>query len=126
MRKFLIFFVLLLLGVLVYNYINKDHRIIATEQSVLVVSSANINNEFSKNPLDSKERYIDNTIEVFGLISEINSYDITLDNKVFCQFSNQIKDSLKENIKVKIKGRVIGYDDLLEQVKLDQCTLILE
>ncbi|NNC50845.1 MAG: hypothetical protein HKO01_09945 [Flaviramulus sp.] len=126
MRKLLIFFVLLLLGLLVYNYINKDHRNIATEQTVLVVSSANINEEFSKNSVDSKKRYIDKTIEVFGLISEINSYDITLDNKVFCLFSLEIKDSLKENIKVKVKGRVIGYDDLLEQVKLDQCTLIRE
>ena len=32
--------------------------------------------------------------------------------------------SLQKNIKVKIIGRVVGYDDLLEQVKLDQCTRI--
>ena len=50
---------------------------------------------------------------------------------VLCKYKNtdiefvfKKEISFEENLQVKIKGRVIGYDDLLEQIKLDQCTII--
>ena len=40
-------------------------------------------------------------------------------------FLNSIESEKKYlNTKIKIKGRFIGYDDLLEHVKLDQCLII--
>ena len=54
----------------------------------------------------------------------INNTEITIENTVFCQFTNQIKTTALKGSKIKIKGRFIGYDDLLEQVKIDQSILI--
>ena len=125
MRKWIIILIALIIAVIVgYNYIYQDHRDIETEKAEFVMSANEISTLFSENSSTSEHKFLNKTIEVSGLISEINASDITIDDKVFCQFSKESTSDLKENSKVTIKGRVIGYDDLLEQVKLDQCTII--
>lgn len=116
--------VLIITAVIGYNYIHQDHRDIENEKAVFTMSSAQINQLFSENSTTAEQKFLNKTIEVSGFITDINSNDITIDDKVFCQFSNNLETSLNKNEKAKIKGRVIGYDDLLEQVKLDQCTII--
>lgn len=115
--------VLIITTVIGYNYVYQDHRDIENEQTEFTMSSVEINQLFSKNPTSVEQKFLNKTIEVSGLITDINSNDITIDDKIFCQFSNNLETSLNKNEKVKIKGRVIGYDDLLEQVKLDQCSI---
>ena len=115
--------VLIITTVIGYNYVYKDHRDIESEQTEFTMSSVEINQLFSKNPTSAEQKFLNKTIEVSGLITDINSNDITIDDTVFCQFSNNLEPSLDKNEKVKIKGRVIGYDDLLEQEKLDQCSI---
>lgn len=115
--------VLIITTVIGYNYVYQDHRDIESEQTEFTMSSVEINQLFSKNSVAAEQKFLNKTIEVFGLITDINSNDITIEDKIFCQFSNNLETSLNKNEKVKIKGRVIGYDDLLEQVKLDQCSI---
>lgn len=124
MRKWYILVVILLLCIVGYNYIYKDHRDIASEPVNFVVTSSSINKAFSQSPTISEKKYLNKTIEVSGVISELNKNDLTLDEHVFCAFDYSINTTLKVHSKIKIKGRVIGYDDLLEQVKLDQCSII--
>ncbi len=125
MRKWIVILIIIIIAAIIgYNYIYQDHRSIENESAEFVISSAEIANLFSENAVSSEQKFLNKTIEVSGLISELNTNDITIEDKVFCQFSDDLKLSIDKNSKVKIKGRVIGYDDLLEQVKLDQCTLI--
>ncbi|RKE94995.1 OB-fold protein [Ichthyenterobacterium magnum] len=124
MKKYIALIALILIIIIGYNYIYKDHRDIHKEQPKFTISSNNINAEFINNPVLSQEKYLNKTIEISGQVTEVNSNNITLDNKVFCLFTNQIIKTIKKGEKVKIKGRVIGYDDLLEQIKLDQCSII--
>jgi len=105
-----------------YNYVYQGHRTIENETAEFVVSTQEIANQFFENIKASEQKYLNKTIEVSGIISEIDTKEITLDDKVYCQFLEAINASVAENIK--IKGRVIGYDDLLEQIKLDQCIII--
>ncbi|WP_299106034.1 hypothetical protein [uncultured Winogradskyella sp.] len=124
MRKWIIIVLGLIIAAIVsYNYIYQDHRTIENETTEFVMTSQEIKSQFSKEIKTAETNYLNKTIEVSGLVSEINAKDITLDDKVFCQFSETIEASIKNNSALKIKGRVIGYDDLLEQVKLDQCTI---
>lgn len=123
-KWFFILLIIIIAAIIGYNYIYQDHRTIEDETAEFVLTSQVISNEFSLNTKSAETKYLNTTIEVSGLVSEINSNDITLDDTVFCQFSEALKASIKENSNIKIKGRVIGYDDLLEQVKLDQCTII--
>ena len=48
---------------------------------------------------------------------------ITINNKIFCNFT-KIFSELKVNDPISVKGRCIGYDDLLEEIKLDQCSIV--
>jgi tRNA_anti-like len=125
MRKWVIILILILVLAFVgYNCLYQDHRDINKEQPEYIVTSASINDEFLKNSVSSEKKYQDKTIIVSGIISELNQNSVTLDGKVFCQFTKIINRFVKINTKIKIKGRFIGYDDLIEQVRLDQCSLI--
>ncbi len=107
-----------------YNYIYQDHRDIEKETSKFTVTSKALIEEFKTNPTLAEMKYLNKTIEVSGNITEITLKDITLDAYVFSSFdTNMNTDALKINKTIKIKGRCIGYDDLLEQVKLDQCSI---
>jgi len=114
----------LLLAILSYNYIYQDHRNIKNEMAEFSLNSSDFYNQFLSDPVTSEKKYLNKTIEVTGLITEVNSQEITLDENIFCQFSESIKNSFRENIPLKIKGRFIGYDDLLQQLKLDQSNII--
>lgn len=125
MKKWIVILIVLIIAAFIgYNYIYQDHRDIENEAAEFVMPSAEIALQFSQDPTSAEQQFLNKTIEVSGLISEINTNDITIDDKVFCQFLNPMETALDKSDKVKIKGRVIGYDDLLEQVKLDQCTII--
>ena len=124
LKKIIIFGIIIVAAIVGYNYIYQDHRNIENESAEFVLTSNEILDQFVENSLAAEQKYLNRTIEVSGLVSEVNSNDITIDGKVFCQFSEATRKTVVENSKTRIKGRVIGYDDLLEQVKLDQCAII--
>lgn len=122
--KWVLLAVIVLAAYFGYNYVYQDHRDIQTEKAEYSTTPQNIQEEFKLNALESEKKYLNKTIEISGTITEINETDLTLNDMIFCQFSNGINQSLKVNTSIIIKGRCIGYDDLLEQVKLDQCSVI--
>jgi hypothetical protein len=87
-----------------------------------MLNSTDLVNEFAINPSASEKKYLNKTIEVMGSITELNGQDLTLDNKIFCQFNSKIEVDTSK--KVSIKGRFIGYDELLDQIKIDQCSIL--
>ena len=122
MRKWIVLLILIITGIIVYNYIYKEHRDIESERAQFVLTSTEMMNEFMVNPSASEKKYLNKTIEVSGMITELNSNDLTLDSSIFCQFNSVVHIDSKSS--VKIKGRFIGYDDLLEEIKLDQCSIL--
>ena len=109
---------------LAYNYVYQDHRDIENEKAEFTLSTKTLINEFLVNPNKSEKEYLNKVIEVTGVVTEINNNNnITLDNKVFCQLDNSNNSNIKIGQAIAIKGRIIGYDDLLEEIKLDQCYL---
>jgi hypothetical protein len=123
-KKVIILILILVLAIAGYNYLYQDHRDIEKEHPEFTVSSNSIHEEFAQNFNVSEQKYNDKTILISGIISELNQNDVTLSDKIFCQFNTAIEQYLKLNSKVKIKGRIIGYDDLLELIKLDQCMIL--
>ena len=121
MRKWIVLLILIVIGIVAYNYVFQKHRDIESEPAEFVVNATDLVDEFAINPSASEKKYLNKTIEVLGTITELNNHDLTLDNKVFCQFNSKIK---VETDTIKVKGRFIGYDNLLEEVKLDQCSIL--
>lgn len=124
MKKWILLAVLAVISILTYNYIYQNHRDINKEKAEYNLTSVEILKKFSTDPDNSEKKYLDKTIEVIGKITDQTENTITLDHIVFCQFNTNINIQLKDNYQIKIKGRFIGYDDLLEQIKLDQCNII--
>lgn len=126
MRKYwiLIAIALTVIGFIGYNYLYKDHRNIEDENAQYSLTAQQMHSEYTNDPIVAQNKYLNKTIQISGLVSEINETEITIDNIVFCQFSEQItKQEIQLNSKITLKGRFIGYDDLLEQIKLDQCII---
>ena len=121
MRKWIVILVLIIVGVIAYNHIYQNHRDIESESAQFVINATDLANEFLIDPSAAEKKYLNQTIEVNGNITELNDYDLTLDGKIYCQFSSKINFGFNN---VKIKGRFIGYDNLLEQVKIDQCNIL--
>lgn len=128
MKKKYTYSILGLLAIAVYfgyNYIYQDHRQISEETADYVVKANILTNEFQDNTSQSQKKYLNKTLVISGSVTEIEEGSITLDNTVFCSLLNANKRSgVLVDTKISIKGRCIGYDDLLEQIKLDQSTII--
>ncbi|RAJ16915.1 OB-fold protein [Olleya aquimaris] len=122
-KKLLLLLGILAIGsVLAYNYIYQDHRNISEETAEYKVTSTNLVEDFIKDVSTTQDKYLNKTIEVTGIVTAKDANSVTLDNVIFCTLSNSSTVALHSN--TTIKGRCIGFDDLLEEVKLDQCTII--
>lgn len=123
--------IVIILGVLLlaafgaYNYLYKSHRDINNEAVSYSVSVEQVYSEFIKNDSLANLKYLDKTIEIYGKITDVDLSNkiITVDEKLFASFNITLKSDLKIGQNVKIKGRLIGFDDLLEELKMDQCIL---
>jgi hypothetical protein len=102
--------------------LNYGARDFENEKPEYTVAAANLIQEFSTAPEVSSKKYLNKGIEVTGVISQSGGKLVTLNDIVSCHFQ-------KLNVKSKgqiitVKGIFIGYDDLLGDIKLDQCYLI--
>ncbi|MEC3908370.1 hypothetical protein VOI54_15170 [Tamlana sp. 2201CG12-4] len=119
----IILITLILLTIVGIMYIYQEHRDIKTESPVFVLTSGVLIQQFSSNTSESEKKYLDKVIEVSGIISHIDGNSLTLNDKLFCLLQNPVPNIII-NTSTKVKGRCIGYDDLLQEVKLDQCIII--
>lgn len=113
-----------LLGALGYYYIfYGGARNLATEEAVYTVSSKNIVNEFNSNIEKSNAKYLEKAIAIKGVVSAVTAKQIILDNTIICDLK-EINSAIKKGQDLTLKGRFVGYDDLMEELKLDQCSVI--
>jgi len=117
------FLVIIAAVVIGYNYVYKDARNISEETPEFIISGDTLKEELINNQDLVVKKYLDKTIQVSGIISLIDKDLVILDGYITTQITS-IKKPLNIGEKVVIKGRFIGYDELLEELKLDQCTII--
>lgn len=125
-KNALIIIVLLVaIGLGIYFYMYKDHRDIASEDASFSITVNTLQTEFTDNDSVANKKYLDHTIEVYGKISnvDVSSNAVVLDEKIFGTFKNAMPKDLTVGKPLKIKGRFIGYDDLLGEFKIDQVTV---
>ena len=72
---------------------------------------------------NNSKKVLNKTVQVSGIITEINTKNIILDDKVQCSFDSVLKN-LNLNETIIVKGRCIGFDELFEVVKMDQSSII--
>ncbi|OYQ46765.1 hypothetical protein [Flavobacterium aurantiibacter] len=119
--------VAILLGILGYQYVYKGHRDISSEDAVATLSVAQLNDQYTQSAEKTTQKFLDQTIVIYGKAtsSDLKSKNLLIDNGV------DVTLTLAETIpaagtEVRVKGRYVGFDDLLEQHKIVDATLITE
>ena len=115
---------LLILFVLAYNYIYKEHRNIALEKPEHLVSAQLLFSDYQNDDVKANNLYLNKTIQVSGRITSITKNELVIDKTISCFFDNSIEFPIQLNQNISVKGRLIGYDNLLEEIKIDQCSII--
>lgn len=120
-KWFLLLFGLLLIGAYsTYKYIYKPHK--STEE--MTVDYKGDSDVFLSKVKDDTSVWLGKTVELSGIITSKDKKGITLSNQIYCQFREDIDFSLlKKQQRINIKGRIIGYDDLLDELKLNECII---
>ena len=110
---------------LVYGYTYKAHRDISSEKPDYVVTISGLESEFTANDKLANTKYQNKTIEITATISTIDvaSKGIVLDEKVFATFKDSLPKKIVSGKTLKIKGRFLGYDELLGEFKIDQSSV---
>lgn len=110
----------------VYFYVYQGHRDISNEKESFSVNVDTLYTEFMYDEFQANEKYLDKTISVSGKITKIDykNKSIVINEKLFALFDNYLPVSIKPQLEVEIKGRLLGYDSLLEEIKLDQCVIV--
>jgi len=101
----------------VYYVFNGGARDLASEETAFSVTSQSILAEFAQNPQNKK--YLDKAVVISGTVTAISPTEVTLDGSIICGLS--VADStIQKHQKIIVKGRVVGFDDLMGELKLDQ------
>ena len=104
----------------VYKYAMQPPTQIENKKVDFTGTSSELLNKIQENT----DEWQDKVVVITGNISSIEEKGIILSSSIFCQFKNETKiPVLSADLKITLKGRVIGYDDLLEEIKLDQCII---
>jgi len=111
-------------GVIGYNYIYQGHRNIAEENAQFRKKSIELIEEYQGNVQGATTKYLDKTIEIEGKVTAIDGDSFILNKAIVCYTDSLTIDKVALAITIKVKGRSIGYDELLEYIKLDQITII--
>ncbi len=111
-----------------YSYLNKPHRNIAEGKAIVHISAGELHEKFIT-PSPTEEDLTDEIIELSGLVTEIEAPStVFIEDKVQVDFDIE-KQALEDSIhgsNIIIKGRCVGFDDLLEIVKIDQAVIITQ
>lgn len=108
-------------GYAVLNYAYKPHQTV-DEREVKFTGTVEA---FNKIVSTDTSPWQDVVVQLSGTITAIDANGFTLNSTTYCQLSNSEKIStLKTGQYITIKARMIGYDDLLEELKLDKTKII--
>lgn len=105
-----------------YGFLFKEARNIEFEKPTVSTSATNLMNEYNSNQEKSDSLYLNKTIEVTGKVTKETDSVVVLDSIVFCLFIKKKRNKLL-NSRLSVKGKCIGYDELFQEVKLDQCII---
>ncbi|WP_374173408.1 hypothetical protein [Flavobacterium tructae] len=105
-----------------YGFLFKEARNIESEIPEFSITTTKLLDDYNSNTEKADSLYLNKTIEITGKVTKETDSVVILENNIFCLFTKKTKDKLLNN-KVTVKGKCIGFDELFQEVKLDQCTI---
>lgn len=97
-------------------------RDLQSEQVAFSLKAKDIVAEFTSNEAVANKKYLEKPVALSGVITSVNEKEVILDEVGVCNFL--VADAtIKVGQTITVKGRVVGYDDLMGGVNLDQCSI---
>jgi hypothetical protein len=119
----LLLLAVLLVGFSIFYYVfHGGARDLATEDVAFTVTSKDIIAEFAANVSVATNKYSDKAIAVSGIVTAVTDSIVTIDNTIICNFKSP-DTTIKNELAITVKGRLVGFDDLMGELKLDQCSI---
>lgn len=116
--------VLVVAGIGGYFYIYQSHKSLDDMEVVYTGSAQEFQSKMEASA-DAWSKEGDKVIELTGIITAKDVKGISVDDNFYFQLEEGTKtDGLAEDQKIRIKGRIIGYDDLLGELKLDKAIIL--
>jgi hypothetical protein len=124
MKKALLIFLIAatIITLITYFYLYKGHRDVAETEATSSYTAAALLAVFQDEDLENDKQALDQVINVTGTVSAQQDSLLTLENAVFIQMQKPVK--VKLNNQVTVKGRCLGYDGLLQEIKIDQAIIL--
>ena len=124
-KKFkIIIFSIIVVAILAFtgfNYVMYGGaRNLSSEEASYTVSSKIISSEFASNIEVANKKYLEKAIIIKGTVTKITDKEIIIDNSIICNLK-EVDSTIKKDQLITLKGRVVGYDDLMGELKMDQC-----
>ena len=80
--------------------------------------------EFNYKVTDNISEWIGKVVQISGIITEVNNDGIILNESIYCQLDKRSINKEKTNESVIIKGVFVGFDELLMEMKINQCIIL--
>ncbi|HAS46605.1 MAG TPA: hypothetical protein DCS93_39345 [Microscillaceae bacterium] len=103
-----------------YKMVYKPHPKTMDQKAVFVGTAL----DFQQQVVHRSQKWQNAIVSLKGKVTNLDKHGITLNQTIYCQLEDSLQVArVKTNALLAIKGRFIGYDDLLEEIKLDQCII---
>tara|TARA_B100000003_G_C10790126_1_gene314513 strand:+ start:17 stop:412 length:396 start_codon:yes stop_codon:yes gene_type:complete len=126
--KYLFISLLIVSLIFIFALYNKPHKTYVNEISAYSLSAENLFVEYNNNYKESNEKYLGSVLSISGVVTKYSKNLIILNNRIVCSFNEDDSALSSNNItlgdNLTIKGHCIGYDDLLEEVRVDHCIIM--
>ena len=102
----------------------KPHRDVSAEKPKYELTSQVLSDAF-KTDTSAMSKYVDQALLVEGPVTQVEGTRVSLGN-IICSFDSTqtVKiSSLKAGDMVKIQGRLTTYNDLMEEITMDNCVI---
>ncbi len=125
-KVFISVIILIVVAFAAYKYVYRQHRDIASEEANFITTVQDVFGSFTANDSLANAKYLDKTLALRGKITEVDFTDkiVTVDEKLSARFTDKLPENLKPQDSINLKGRLVGFDDLLEEIQMDQCTIV--
>ncbi|QHI36244.1 hypothetical protein IMCC3317_16030 [Kordia antarctica] len=120
----MIFVLIIAMGAYIgYSYAYQPHTAIADMEVAFKGSAEDFLEKIKENAEEWTQG--EKVVELTGKITAKDEKGISLNESIYFQLAEgTATDDLAENQKIKIIGRIIGYDDLMEELKLDKAIIV--
>lgn len=106
-----------------YSYAYKPHTAITDMEVAFAGNASDFLEKIKENPESWTQG--EKVVELTGEITAKDEKGISLNESIYFQLAEGTStEALAEGQKTKIMGRIIGYDDLLEELKLDKAIIV--